>query len=157
MLEFPRISLKFVSRPAKLQSLNRELPGNSWAWATAPSGLPACRTEPGRREGSGSCANDRTRHGHRKSAPLTSPWRAYSLRSLGKVFLPGLSNVVVVLVGQVAGVLVSKLSLGFTSPLLMSSDRPSGMGAALMNSLLCLLGDLERHMIWDSSDTVSLE
>lgn len=39
----------------------------------------------------------------------------------------------------------------------MSSARPSGMGTAFMKILLCLLGDLDRHMILDSSDTVSLE
>jgi hypothetical protein len=31
------------------------------------------------------------------------------------------------------------------------------MGTAFMKSLLCLLGDLERHISVDSSDTVSLE
>merc|ERR1719499_2215841 len=35
-------------------------------------------------------------------------------------------------------------------------SRPSGMGTALMNNLLCLLGDLDRHIWLDSSDTVSL-
>ena len=39
----------------------------------------------------------------------------------------------------------------------IASGRPSGRGAAFMKSLLCLLGDLERHIILDSSDTVSLK
>merc|ERR1719191_600606 len=52
--------------------------------------------------------------------------------------------------------LVLKSSLGPHSPLSMSSARPSGMGTALMNNLLCLLGDLDRHIWLDSSDTVSL-
>ena len=38
----------------------------------------------------------------------------------------------------------------------MSSARPSGIGTALMKILLCLLGDLDRHIMEDSSDTVSL-
>ena len=51
--------------------------------------------------------------------------------------------------------LLLKSSLGFTSPLSMSSERSFGMGTASMNSLLCLLGDFERHMMPDPSDTVS--
>merc|ERR1712168_1413785 len=52
--------------------------------------------------------------------------------------------------------LTLKSSLGLTSPLSMSSARPSGMGTAFMKILLCLLGDLDRHMISDSSVTDSL-
>ena len=37
----------------------------------------------------------------------------------------------------------------------MSSAKPSGKGRAFMYSLLCLLGDLERHITLDSSLTVS--
>ena len=42
-----------------------------------------------------------------------------------------------------------------TSPLSMSSGRPSGMGLATMNNLLCLLGDLDRQVMYDSALTVS--
>lgn len=38
----------------------------------------------------------------------------------------------------------------------MASAQPSGKGAALMNNLLCLFGDLERQVTLDSSETVSL-
>merc|ERR1712066_217312 len=51
---------------------------------------------------------------------------------------------------------ILKSSLGLTSPLSMSSARPSGMGTALMKSLLCLFGDFDRHIWLDSSETVSL-
>ena len=37
----------------------------------------------------------------------------------------------------------------------MSSGRPSGMGLATMNNLLCLLGDLDRQVMYDSALTVS--
>ena len=38
----------------------------------------------------------------------------------------------------------------------IASAQPSGKGAALRKSRLCLLGDLERHVMVDSSVTVSL-
>lgn len=37
----------------------------------------------------------------------------------------------------------------------MALGSSSGMGLALMNSRLCLLGDLDRHVLSDSSVTVS--
>ena len=37
----------------------------------------------------------------------------------------------------------------------MSTASSSGKGAALMNSRLCLLGDLERQVTEDSASTVS--
>ena len=42
-----------------------------------------------------------------------------------------------------------------TPTLSMSSAKPSGKGVAFMNSRLCLLGDLERHMTDEVSLTVS--
>ena len=45
---------------------------------------------------------------------------------------------------------------GYTSPLSISSAKPSGNGAAFMNKRLCLLGDLDKHIRSDSSLTVSL-
>merc|ERR1719259_1262505 len=46
-------------------------------------------------------------------------------------------------------------SLGVTFPSSISAARPSGRGAAVMYSLLCLLGDLDRQTSEDSSETVS--
>ncbi|KAI9585233.1 hypothetical protein GQX74_001080 [Glossina fuscipes] len=48
-----------------------------------------------------------------------------------------------------------KSSLELTSPLSMSSGKPSGIGIAFMTKRLCLLGDLDRHCWLDSSNTVS--
>merc|ERR1712080_115045 len=48
--------------------------------------------------------------------------------------------------------LILKSSLGLITPLSMSSASPSGMGTAFMKSLLCLLGDLDRHITVDSVD-----
>uniref|UniRef100_A0A1A9ZFE2 Uncharacterized protein n=1 Tax=Glossina pallidipes TaxID=7398 RepID=A0A1A9ZFE2_GLOPL len=48
-----------------------------------------------------------------------------------------------------------KSSLELTSPLSMSSGKPSGIGIAFMIKRLCLLGDLDRHCWLDSSNTVS--
>merc|ERR1719470_26489 len=60
--------------------------------------------------------------------------------------LPGLRDVILVSIRQVAA-----SDLGFTFPSSISSARPSGMGTAFMNNLLCLLGDLDRHIMYDSS------
>uniref|UniRef100_A0A1A9VF57 Uncharacterized protein n=1 Tax=Glossina austeni TaxID=7395 RepID=A0A1A9VF57_GLOAU len=48
-----------------------------------------------------------------------------------------------------------KSSLELTSPLSISSGKPSGIGIAFMTKRLCLLGDLDRHCWLDSSNTVS--
>eukprot|EP01147_Barroeca_monosierra_P008049 gene8048-gene603 len=37
----------------------------------------------------------------------------------------------------------------------MASARPSVIGCAFMKRRLCLLGDFDRHIILDSSETVS--
>ena len=47
-------------------------------------------------------------------------------------------------------------SFGPMLPFSISSGNLSYNGKALQNNLLCLLGDLDKHIIFDSAVTVSL-